>query len=119
MCSNASTTRANIRPTLIHASFENTILTKNSMWKVLRNLRKYKQFDLFICKWQQSMIVNNIKIFLQNVCKNNLVINTILETQYKFDIIFIQELSWLYKHFIPSPRNIEGEELVGVPNYSN
>ena len=65
------------------------------------------------------MIVNNIKIFLQNVCKNNLVINIVLETQCEFDIIFIQELSWSYIHFIPSPRNIEGEELVGVPNYEN
>jgi len=35
------------------------------------------------------MIVKNIKIFLQKVCKNNFVINTILETQHDFDIIFI------------------------------
>ena len=38
------------------------------------------------------MIFTNIKIFLQNVYKNNLLTNTILETQKDFDIIFIKEL---------------------------
>jgi len=37
------------------------------------------------------MIVRNLKIFLQNVRKNLLVINTILETHNHFDIILIQE----------------------------
>ena len=35
------------------------------------------------------MIIKNIKIFLQNIRKNNLVINTILETQFAFNIVFI------------------------------
>jgi len=38
------------------------------------------------------MIYTNIKIFLQNVHKNNLLTNIILEIQKDFDIIFIQEL---------------------------
>jgi len=38
------------------------------------------------------MIIKDIKIFSQNMWKNNLIVNTILETQYSFDIIFIQEL---------------------------
>ena len=38
------------------------------------------------------MIMKDIKIFSQNICKNNFVINTILKTQDAFDIIFIQEL---------------------------
>ena len=37
------------------------------------------------------MIVNKIRIFLQNVHKNSLVLNTILETLNQFDIILIQE----------------------------
>ena len=39
------------------------------------------------------MICNilKIKIFSQNVRKNSLIVNTILETQMSFDIIFIQE----------------------------
>jgi len=35
------------------------------------------------------MIINEIKIFSQNMQKNNLVVNTILETQFLFDVIFI------------------------------
>jgi len=39
------------------------------------------------------MIIKDIKIFLQNVWKNNLIVNTILETQFEFNIVFIQEPS--------------------------
>jgi len=65
------------------------------------------------------MIIKNIKIFLQNVQKNNLIVNMILETHSEFDIIFIQETSWSTVHTIPSSRNRDGEELVEVPNHSN
>ena len=37
------------------------------------------------------MIYNNLKLYSQNVCKNSIVVNIILETQSLFDIIFIQE----------------------------
>ena len=40
------------------------------------------------------MIVNKLRIFSQNVCKNSLILNTILETQNYFDIILIQEPPW-------------------------
>ena len=39
------------------------------------------------------MILNKIKIFSQNIWKNNFIINIILEMQTSFNIIFIQELS--------------------------
>jgi len=65
------------------------------------------------------MIVKNIKIFSQNFCKNNFIISTILETQCNFDIVFIQELSWSFICFLPSSKNAEGEELIGVPNHPN
>ena len=39
------------------------------------------------------MIIKDIKIFSQNVHKNNLIVNTILETKFSFNIIFIQEPS--------------------------
>ena len=65
------------------------------------------------------MIIKDIKIFSQNVHKNNLIVNTILETKFSFNIIFIQEPSWTTIHFILSSRCSEGEELVGVPNYPN
>ena len=35
------------------------------------------------------MILEDLKVFLQNVWKNNFLINTILEVNYNFDIIFI------------------------------
>ena len=50
--------------------------------------------------------------------KNNSIVNTILETWYSFDIIFIQELSWVTIHTISSSK-IKGEELVRVPSHSN
>ena len=40
------------------------------------------------------MIYDNLKLYLQNIHKNSLIVNTILEIQSLFDIIFIQELLW-------------------------
>ena len=65
------------------------------------------------------MIVKTIKIFSQNICKNNSIINIILETQCDFNIIFIQEPSWSFIQSIPSSRNKEGKELVEIPNHPN
>ena len=65
------------------------------------------------------MIINNIKIFLQNVWKNNLIVNTILKVNIDFDIIFIQELSQSTICSIHSSRNCEGESLVGIVNHPN
>jgi len=65
------------------------------------------------------MIIKNLKIFSQNVQKNNLIVNIILKTCFEFDVIFIQEPSWSTIHAISSSRNRDGEVLVGVPNHSN
>ena len=43
----------------------------------------------------------------------------ILETYFAFDVVFIEEPSWLTIHAILSSKNRDGEELVGVPNYLN
>ena len=51
--------------------------------------------------------------------KNNLIINTILETWFFFNVIFIQEPSWTIIHSIPSSRSVEDKELVEVPNHPN
>ena len=48
-----------------------------------------------------------------------LIINTILETQIDFNIIFIRELSWSAICTIPSASNQEGEILVGTTHHSN
>ena len=65
------------------------------------------------------MILKDIKICSQNICKNNFVINIILETYNSYDIIFIQEPSWSFICSIPSSINKKGKELVEVPNYPN
>ena len=65
------------------------------------------------------MIFNDIKIFLQKIWKNNLIMNTILEVNSNFDIIFIQELSWSTICSIPSSRSCKGEYLVRVVNHPN
>jgi len=65
------------------------------------------------------MIVKNLKIFSQNIWKNNFIINTILEVNHNFDVIFIQEPSWTTIRSIPSSENCEDVPLVGIPNYPN
>ena len=60
-----------------------------------------------------------LKFFSQNVRKNRLIINTILETQYQFDIIFIQESPWSIIYSIPSSNNCKGEPLFGVSHHLN
>jgi len=65
------------------------------------------------------MIIKDLGISSQNVRKNNLIVNTILELKAEFNIIFIQELFWSTIHFISSSSNCKGESLVGVVNYYN
>ena len=65
------------------------------------------------------MILENLKIFLQNVRKNNFIIKTILETHSNFDIIFIQEPFWSFIRSIPCHNNNEDSPLIRIVNYSN
>ena len=65
------------------------------------------------------MILENLKIFSQNVWKNNFINKTILEAHSNFDIIFIQKLSWSFIHSIPCYDNNEGNPLMGIVNYPN
>ena len=65
------------------------------------------------------MILENLKIFLQNVQKNNFIIKTILEAHSDFNIIFIQEPSWSFIHSIPCYDNHEGNLLMGIVNHPN
>ena len=63
--------------------------------------------------------MKNLKIFFQNIRKNNFIINTILKVNYNFNVIFIQKPSWTTIRSIPSSENCEGIPLVGVPNHPN
>jgi len=74
---------------------------------------------LFSYEWYLSMILKNIKNYLQNICNNDFIINTICKTQISFNIVFIQESSWSFIHLLHSLKNCEGEELVEVSNHLN
>ena len=65
------------------------------------------------------MIIRDLRIFLQNIWKNSLIVNTILETQSQFNIIFIQEPPWSEIRKIPSSENCEGEALIGTTHHPN
>jgi len=86
---------------------------------ILKKSEQPKELNLFSCEWLYIMISKDLKIFSQNVWKNNFLINTILEVNQNFDIIFIQEPSWITIRSIPSLVNREGIPLVGIPNHPN
>ena len=65
------------------------------------------------------MIVEDLKIFSQNVCKNSLLVNTLLKTLSHFDIILIQEPLWSEIQKIPSSSSCEGEPLMGSNHHPN
>ena len=65
------------------------------------------------------MILKNLKVLFQNVWKNHLIVNIILETQSHFDIILIQEPLWSIIHKVPSTSNSEGEDFVGTVYHPN
>ena len=66
-----------------------------------------------------NMILKNLNILSQNICKNHLIVNTILKTQSHFDIILIQELSWSVICQVPSSVNSEGKNLIGTVHHPN
>ena len=65
------------------------------------------------------MIVCKLRIFSQNICKNSLILNTILETQNHFDIILIQEPPWSEIRKISCSSNCDREPLVGTCHHPN
>ena len=65
------------------------------------------------------MILKNLKILLQNVCKNYLIVNTILKIQSHFNIILIQKLPWSVIHQVPSTVSSEGKYFIGTVHHSN
>jgi len=65
------------------------------------------------------MILKNLKVFSQNIQKNNFIISLMLEFNLDFNIILIQEPFWLTIRSIPYTNNCEGAPLVGISNHSN
>ena len=56
--------------------------------------QKQKEFDLLNYEQFWNIIIESLKIYLQNVWKNRSLIETLLKTQKNFDILFIQEPPW-------------------------
>ena len=54
-----------------------------------------------------------IRIYSQNVRKNYVLVDSLLESQY--DILFIQEPPWNFIRFAPSTSSPGGQEVVGAP----
>ena len=65
------------------------------------------------------MIVKKLKILSQNIYKNSLIVNILLETQNQFDIILIQEPPWSEICKIPSSSDCEGEPLMRTNHHPN
>ena len=108
-----------IKLTLTYILSRNTSLIENN---TQRNIKKSNMTG--ISQFTQPWAVfkndyNKINIFFQNIHKNNLLTNTILEAQRGFNIIFIQKPPWSIIWSIPSSSNKEEEELVGISNHPN
>ena len=65
------------------------------------------------------MIIQNLKIFSQNIRKNSLITNTILESYSQFDVLLIQEPPWSEIRKIPCSSNCEGEPLISSCHHPN
>ena len=65
------------------------------------------------------MIIKNLKIFSQNVHKNSLIVNTLLETLVHFNIILIQELPWSEICKIPNTSCCKRKPLMGTNHHPN
>jgi len=64
------------------------------------------------------MIKQNLNIFSQNVRKNKVLTDIILENnKNSTDIVFIQELSRSLIRRVPSYSNPEGDPIFGMPNH--
>ena len=85
--------------------------------EVSEELWKQKHVDLLSCEQYPIMIINKIKVFLQNIWKNNLITNIILETCKELDIILIQQSLKFFIYSIPSLSNANSNRLIEVPNH--
>ena len=65
------------------------------------------------------MILKSIKILLQNIHKNLLIVHSLLETQNHFNIILIQEPLWSEFHKVPCSSDSKGEPLIRTIHHPN
>ena len=108
---NVSTAKVIIKPTLTFAHSGNITSTKSGIQRSIKNS--------VIDEWHTSMIVKNFRVFLQNVWKNKLLTDILLDINKDFNIIPIQEPLWSTLCSIPSSLSKEGEKIIRAPNHPN
>ena len=63
-----------------------------------------------------SSTTDIICIYLQNVQKNYVLVNSLLEFQKDlYNILFIQEPHWNFIQFAPSTSSPGGQKVIGAP----
>jgi len=82
--------------------------------KITRAPRNQSKLDFLSYEQGKTMILKFLKFFSQNVHKNRLLTDIILENNKNFNIIFIQEPYWLITHSILSSMSEEGEMIAGA-----
>ena len=104
-----------------HLSFLETLLQQGmTHQKVHWDLWKQITINPLWREWRnKTMIIRNLKVFSQNVCKNSIITNTILKTHSHFNILLIQEPPWSEIRKIPSSSNCDGEPLMGTSHHPN
>jgi len=65
------------------------------------------------------MILKSLRILLQNVRKNTLIVHSLLETQNHYNIILIQEPPWSEIRKVLSSSNSEGDPLICTNHHPN
>ena len=66
-----------------------------------------------------TMILKSLKILSQNVCKNALIVHSLLKTKNHYNIILIQEPSWPEIWKVPSSSNSKEDPLIGTNHHPN
>jgi len=65
-----------------------------------------------------SGTTNILRIYSQNVRKNYVLVNSLLESQKDlYDILFIQKPPWNLIHFAPSTTTSRSNEVISAPIY--
>ena len=119
-CSNALIVGVITRLTPTSAHSGGIDSTVNGTKKIHWDPWKQGQINLLFGERQvANMILKNLNILSQNICKNHLIVNTILETQSHFNIILIQELPWFVIHQVPSTANSKGKNFIGTVHHPN
>jgi len=80
--------------------------------KITRAPRNQRKLDFLSYKQGKTMILKSLKFFSQNVHKNRLLTDIILENDKNFNIIFIQEPHWSIIYSILGSMSEEGEMIV-------